>query len=79
MSFPKVDEVRNLSDSEIAEQILTTKKELFQLRLQQATRRLDTPHLFKHKRHRLGQLLMVERERQRAAAAAAAAAQAAES
>lgn len=68
MSFPKIEEVRSLSDEEIAEQILATKKELFELRFQQATRRLEKPHLFKHKRHRLGQLLTVERQRQIAAA-----------
>lgn len=68
MSFPQIDEVRSLSDTEIAEQILATKKELFELRLLQATRRMEKPHLFKHKRHRLGQLLTVERERQIAAA-----------
>jgi large subunit ribosomal protein L29 len=32
--------------------------------LQQATRRLEKTHEFKHTRHRLGQLLTVERERQ---------------
>ncbi|MGB3240821.1 MAG: 50S ribosomal protein L29 [Geitlerinemataceae cyanobacterium] len=68
MSFPKIEEVRSLNDEEIAEQILATKKELFELRFQQATRRLEKPHLFKHKRHRLGQLLTVERQRQIAAA-----------
>lgn len=76
MSFPKIDEVRSLSDEEIAEQILATKKELFELRLLQATRRMEKPHLFKHKRHRLGQLMMVERERQIAAARQQAAASA---
>lgn len=68
MSFPNIEEVRSLSDEEIAEQILATKKELFELRFQQATRRLEKPHLFKHKRHRLGQLLTIERQRQIAAA-----------
>lgn len=67
MSFPKIEDVRSLSDQEISEQILAVKKELFELRFQQATRRLETPHLFKHKRHRLGQLLTVERQRQIAA------------
>jgi large subunit ribosomal protein L29 len=68
MSFPKIDEVRDLTDEEITAQILTIKKEMFELRLQQATRRLEKTHLFKHKRHRLGQLMTVERQRQIAAA-----------
>ncbi|PLZ71456.1 50S ribosomal protein L29, partial [Fischerella thermalis] len=47
------------------------KKELFQLRLQKATRQLEKPHLFRHARHRLAQLLTVESERKRAANQAA--------
>ncbi|HHP7230213.1 MAG TPA: 50S ribosomal protein L29 [Xenococcaceae cyanobacterium] len=64
MALPKIAEVRKLSEEELAEEILAVKRELFQLRLEQATRRLETPHLFKHKKHRLSQLLTVERERQ---------------
>jgi large subunit ribosomal protein L29 len=64
MAFPKIADVRQLSDEEITDQIAAAKKKLFQLRLQQATRRLEKPHEFKHTKHRLGQLLTVERERQ---------------
>ncbi len=64
MALPKIEDVRNLPDEELAEEILAVKRELFQLRLEQATRRLEKPHLFKHKKHRLSQLLTVERERQ---------------
>ncbi|MEB3826647.1 50S ribosomal protein L29 [Phormidium sp. CCY1219] len=73
MAFPKVSEVRNLSDEQIAEEIVTLKRELFELRLQKATRRLEKTHLFKHKKHKLAQLLTVEGERKRAQAAKAAA------
>lgn len=64
MALPKIADVRNLSDEEIAESIVNVKRELFNLRLEQATGRLEKTHLFKHKRHLLGQLLTVERERQ---------------
>lgn len=64
MALPKIAEVRKMSDEEIADAILDAKKKLFELRLQQATRRLEKTHEFKHTRHRLGQLLTVERERQ---------------
>ncbi|NCR58305.1 MAG: 50S ribosomal protein L29 [Microcystis aeruginosa LL13-06] len=64
MALPKIAEVRKMSDDEIADAILAAKKKLFELRLQQATRRLEKTHEFKHTRHRLGQLLSVERERQ---------------
>lgn len=71
MPLPKIQEARNLSDEELAQEILATKQKLFELRLLQATRRLETTHEFKHNRHRLAQLLTVERERQIAAAAEA--------
>lgn len=68
MPLPKIDEVRELSDQELGEQIVAVKKELFQLRFQKATRQLEKPHQFKHLRHRLAQLMTIERERQFAAA-----------
>ncbi len=67
MALPKVEDARKLSEEELAEEILAVKRELFQLRLEQATRRLEKPHLFKHTKHRLAQLLTVEREREIAA------------
>jgi large subunit ribosomal protein L29 len=70
MSLPKIKEARDLSDAEIAEQILAVKRQLMELRLQQATGRMDKPHQFKHAKHRLAQLMTVERERQIAAEAA---------
>ena len=68
MALPKIEDARSLSEDELAEEILAVKRELFQLRLEQATRRLEKPHLFKHAKHRLAQLLTVEREREIAAA-----------
>lgn len=64
MPFPKIEEARKLNDEELAEEILAAKRKLFDLRLQQATHRLEKPHEFKHTRHRLAQLLTAERERQ---------------
>jgi large subunit ribosomal protein L29 len=67
MALPKIEEARKLSDEELSGEILAVKRELFQLRLEQATRRLEKPHLFKHTKHRLSQLLTIEREREIAA------------
>lgn len=72
MPLPKIEDARNLSDFELADAILAAKRELFELRLQQATRRLEKPHQFKHVRHRISQLMTVERERQLAATKASA-------
>jgi large subunit ribosomal protein L29 len=71
MPLPKISEARNLSDREIAEQIIAVKKQLFQLRLQKATRQLEKPHQIKHVKHRLSQLLTVEHERKQSVETAA--------
>ncbi|MBD2179568.1 MULTISPECIES: 50S ribosomal protein L29 [Oscillatoriophycideae] len=67
MSLPKIEEARKLSDEELAEQIIQAKRQLFQLRLQKATRQLEKPHQFKHTKHKIAQLLTVEHERKMAA------------
>jgi large subunit ribosomal protein L29 len=67
MPLSKVSEARELSDDKLSEEILAVKRQLFQLRLQKATRQLDKPHQFRHARHRLAQLLTVETERKKAA------------
>ncbi len=64
MPLPKIEDARKLSDEELVDEIEAVKKELFQLRLQKATSNLEKTHQFKHNRHRLAQLLTVERERQ---------------
>lgn len=69
MALPKISEARSLNDEELNEEITTVKKQLFQLRLQKATRQLEKPHKFRHAKHRLAQLLSVEHERKRAATA----------
>ncbi|MGL5875263.1 MAG: 50S ribosomal protein L29 [Xenococcaceae cyanobacterium] len=64
MAFPKIKDARLLNDEELATEVVNLKKQLFQLRLEQATGRLEKPHLFRHTKHRLAQLLTVERERE---------------
>ncbi|MBE9225864.1 50S ribosomal protein L29 [Phormidium sp. LEGE 05292] len=68
MPLPKISEARDLTDAELAKEILEIKQQLFKLRLQKATGRLEKSHQFKHAKHRLAQLLMLEGERQKAAA-----------
>lgn len=59
MSLPKIKEVDNLSITELQKEILLVRTQLFKLRFKKGTRQDFKPHLFKHKRHRLRQLLMV--------------------
>ena len=40
MALPKIQEARDLNAEELAEEILAAKRKLFELRFQQATRRL---------------------------------------
>jgi large subunit ribosomal protein L29 len=63
MALSKAKDIRALSDQEIADGIVAIKRELFDLRMQQATGRLEKTHSFKHARHKLAQLLTVEHER----------------
>ncbi|MEO3705447.1 50S ribosomal protein L29 [Trichormus azollae] len=67
MALSKISEARELSNEKLAEEIVAIKRQLFQLRLQKATRQLEKPHQFRHARHRLAQLLTVEGERSRVA------------
>ncbi len=65
MARSDIAEVRKLTDSDITEQINGTRREMFDLRFQQATRRLEQPHRFKAARIKLAQLLTVQQERKR--------------
>jgi large subunit ribosomal protein L29 len=70
MALPAIADVRKLTDGDITEQINATRRELFDLRFQQATRRLEHPHRFKEARIKLAHLMTVQQERQRSAAPA---------
>ena len=72
MARPAIAEARALSSDQINEQIDATRRELFDLRFQQATRRLQTTHRFKEARIKLAHLLSVQKERQRSGSPAAA-------
>ena len=65
MARPDPSELRKLTDAEITEQIDGIRRELFDLRFQQATRQLTNTHRFKEARIKLAQLLTVQNERSR--------------
>jgi len=68
MARPAIAEVRKLTDSDLTERLAATRRDLFDLRFQQATRRLENPHRFKEARIKLAHLLSVQLERQRSTA-----------
>ncbi len=63
MALSRIQDLKSLSDQEVEEQIQALKRQLFELRMQKATRQTVKPHLFKHTRHQLAQLMTVERQR----------------
>ena len=65
MSEVKQSELSQLSDTEINEKIDVTRRELFDLRFQRATRQLTETHRFKKARVQLAQLLTIKSERSR--------------
>nr|YP_009346813.1 50S ribosomal protein L29 [Gracilaria firma]APR74348.1 50S ribosomal protein L29 [Gracilaria firma] len=60
MPLTKFQTIKHLTNNEIEEKIIKLKKELFNLKLKKATRQTIKPHLFKHKKHELAQLLTIK-------------------
>ena len=65
MARPNAADVRSLSDSDLNEQIDGLRRELFQLRFEQATRQLANTHRFNQLRIKLAQMRTVQSERPR--------------
>jgi large subunit ribosomal protein L29 len=64
MAFTNFVELKELDDNQVAQSILDCKKELFDLRLQKATRQSFKSHNFKHLKRKISQLLTIERQRE---------------
>ena len=60
----KVNEIRKLSDKEINEKIVSSKEELFNLRLQQATGALEKPSRIRELRKLVARMKTILRERE---------------
>ena len=60
----KVKEIRELSTEEIQKKLVETKKELFNLRFQQATGNLEKPSRIRDLRHTVARMKTVLKERQ---------------
>ena len=63
MKFSKIKDILILTTEELDNEILMGKKQLFNLRLSQATRQAFKSHTFRFIKHRIGQLLMVKNMR----------------
>tara|TARA_Y100001970_G_scaffold219524_2_gene269388 strand:+ start:6181 stop:6399 length:219 start_codon:yes stop_codon:yes gene_type:complete len=60
-SLDKLEEFKNLNDSEIQVEIEKLRKELFDLRFKQATRQLNETHKFKLIKKQIAQLLTLNK------------------
>ncbi|MGD0383643.1 MAG: 50S ribosomal protein L29 [Thermoguttaceae bacterium] len=72
----KATELRDMSDEHLALTLKDTTKNLFRLRLQAQTERLDAPSELRKQRRLIARIKTIQHERKRAAAKAAAAASA---
>lgn len=63
MAFASFNDLKNLNSEALSSQILETKKTLFDLRLKKATRQSFKPHLFKHNKRKVAQLLTLESQK----------------
>ena len=63
MGLTKYKDLKNLDDKALDDLILKLKKELLFLRIQKVNFSSFQPHLFKHTKHQLAQLLTYRREK----------------
>lgn len=63
MAFESFSDLKNISLETLSKEIVDTKKNLFNLRLKKATRQSFKPHLFKHQKRKIAQLLTIESQK----------------
>ena len=63
MSFQSFSELKDLDDVKLSQEIVDAKKSLSDMRLKKATRQTFKPHLFKHTKRKIAQLMTIERQR----------------
>ena len=67
----KASELREMSDEQLTFALKETRQELFRLRFQAATEKLDAPSNLKKLRREIARILTVQRQREMAAGPAA--------
>lgn len=60
----KASELREMSDEQIAFSLKETRQELFRLRFQAATEKLDAPSNLKKLRREIARILTIQRQRE---------------
>jgi large subunit ribosomal protein L29 len=62
--FLKANELRDMTDDELQEKLQETRRQLFNLRFQQATGQLDNPRKLRLVRQDIARILTVRNQRQ---------------
>ena len=63
MNFPKINDIKGLSNNEISKNIIQVEKELFDLRFRKATRQSFKSHEIKYAKRKLAQFKTILTER----------------
>jgi large subunit ribosomal protein L29 len=64
MAFLPLNDLKSFDNDTLTKEIVAAKKQLFELRLKKATRQSFKPHLFKHNKRKIAQLLTLESQKQ---------------
>jgi large subunit ribosomal protein L29 len=64
MAFLPLSDLKSFDNETLTKEIIAAKKQLFELRLKKATRQSFKPHLFKHNKRKIAQLLTLESQKQ---------------
>jgi large subunit ribosomal protein L29 len=62
MSFSKISDFQEFESKDLDKDILLMSQQLVELRIKQATRQPFKPHNFKHTKHKLAQLLTLQKK-----------------
>ena len=63
MAFLPLSDLKSFDNDTLTKEIVAAKKQLFELRLKKATRQSFKPHLFKHNKRKIAQLLTLESQK----------------
>lgn len=66
----KISEIREMNDEQLAAELAETRRQLFDLRFQAATERLDAPSELRKLRKTIARILTVQTQRSKATAEA---------
>ena len=64
MARAKKEEIKNMTESELGHRVTTLKQELFKLRAEQSSGRIEKPHMIRQTKRQIARCLTILRERE---------------